>query len=97
MPDVASDLLEIWRTFKAMPPIVVAVWCVDRPDALGRIRQLIETAEPPSGLPFAAQVPVYTWSLRFATLDDLAKRPSCFLTPGVYLEMSNGEYGQVNI
>jgi hypothetical protein len=91
-----SDMLEAYRALKAKidaNPILIAIWCVDRPDALGRIRELVQTDKlAPTTLPFTSQVSVYEWYKRHATLEDLARRPACFEEPGVYAEMSDGSY-----
>ncbi len=90
-PGLTIDALkELYRAFRSKP-IVIAVWCVDRPDALWRVRELVKK-DAPADLPIVAQVPVYDWYSRYADEADWARRPECFKTPGVYMQMSDGIY-----
>lgn len=88
-----ADLQETWRRLTATP-IMVAVWCVDRPDALWRIRELVKGEAPRS---FASECPVYEWYARYADDFDWARRPTCFCIPGVYMQMSDGDYIRVKL
>lgn len=99
-----ADLLSLWRELKRAP-ILVAVWCVDRPDAVWRMRALADgTATTPYTSALVEGVPVYEWYSRYASAEgrmmeaeDWASRPECFRTPGVYMQMSDGEYRKVDL
>lgn len=84
----------LWKQLSATP-FLVAVWCVDRPDAVDRLRALLGTAVMPARS-FGSEVPMYEWYRWLADDADGARRPECFHTPGVYAQMSNGEYIKVN-
>lgn len=96
-----DDLVSIIERFRALPPVLVAVWCVDRPDALWRVRAMCRTEAPTSARMFGGDVPVYEWRSRFVDADgrlvdaDLTGRPECFKTPGVYMQMNDGTYRAV--
>lgn len=86
---MTDDLLDIVRRFQASP-ILVSVWCVDRPDMVQRIRDICKAPAPANAL-LAGGVPFYEWYSRYAVTDNW-QAPECFSTPGVYMKMSNGEY-----
>lgn len=90
-----KEFRETWRKLTAMP-IMVAVWCVDRPDAFERMRTLLHESAPPARS-FASECPVYEWRSSYADAEDWARRPECFHTPGVYMQMSTGGYIRVDI
>jgi len=93
---VIDDLLVVYERFKAMSPIAVAFWCVDRPDQVWKIRSLIEQEHARSPRPLGIlpldSIPVYEWYSWLVDDDDHAKRPACFSTPGVYAQMNDGTY-----
>lgn len=84
-----DELREIVRRFAATP-IVVSVWCVDRPDLLWRIQDMCKAPAPTDAL-LTGGVPVYEWYSRYAAADAW-QAPECFSEPGVYMKMSNGDY-----
>lgn len=86
-----DDLRAAYAMFKSLPPIVVAVWCVDRPDVVWRMRDLCRPSTQGT-MPDLAAVPVFEWYSRYADDADWARRPECFKTPGVYMEFNNGQY-----
>lgn len=91
-----EGLQEAWRRLKATP-IPVAVWCVDRPDAIERIRNTFRAVEWPTMRSIVLECPVYEWYARYADADEWARRPDCFHTPGVYIQMNTGEYVRVGV
>ncbi len=86
-----DDLQEVYKRFRALPPIVVAFWCVDQPGSVWRIRALIEE----HSMLGIFSIPVYEWYSHMATEEDKAKRPEWFCIPGVYTEMNDGTWRMV--
>src|SRR3982751_2671949 len=58
MSQLIEDITALYREYRAAP-ILVAVWCVDRPDALARIRALLEREAPVAPTSIVGQIPIY--------------------------------------
>ena len=91
-----SDLQAAYARFKAMPPIAVAFWCVDRPGEVWRLRAIFRRDAPAPGSPILLLgIPIYEWYSWLADEADWAKRPECFKVPGVYAQMNDGTWRRV--
>lgn len=94
-PLTVSALQDLYDRMSTVS-IMVAVWCVDRPDAVRRMRELCKT-NAAFVRSFASECPVYEWYSRYADEADWARRPDCFHTPGVYMQMTTGKYIKVDV
>ncbi len=79
-------------------PVVVAVWVVDQPQHLARVRELVRAFdEPVSPLGVFGRVPVKEWWSPSATEEEWARAPVICKTPGLYMEFNNGTFARFGL
>lgn len=79
MSDILKNIRMIKAMFDAMPPHAVAVWVVDRPEVVPKVKELLAdvlTHENKEGLPSSIfGLPVIEWERRLKTEDELIELP----------------------
>ena len=87
-------MLDAFRKAKALidssGPYPVAIWVVDRPDMLYKIRNMCKGAAPDTAIPMS--VPVYEWSNIGADPESYHRAPWFVRVPGVWAQMSDYQH-----
>jgi hypothetical protein len=85
-----SSLQAVYDKLRAMPPVVVEVWVVDRPELEYRIRDLFTL---PSSDPYEiGAIRVIPWWSRAASAAEVERGPWVKRHRGVWLRWSNGQW-----
>ena len=91
--DLLGSLQAVYERLRAMPPSVVEVWVVDRPELEVRVRDLFTL---PGADPYGiGAIRVIPWWSRAASVEEVERGPWVKRHRGVWLRWSNGQWSYI--